>query len=297
MKLVSNARRIYIAEMLWNISRIYSRLYGVVKDATGINLRGLGFILRRLDSDRVFDACGRRWFFDRRIPSTYMRLVGGSFNEPETQRFLRNIAERSPAPVTFIDVGTNIGEMIVEMASHPNVASVTGFEPHPVCNEVCRKNLELNGLTADIRQAVMGDGTAQAYVVDPRYAPTSGIRDDQPETARTPTKTLDNELSSVSGPCILLIDVEGAELAVMKGGAGFIHASQPLIVFEYNDDNRRKYSLEDVRRVVGDGYEIFRLRSDGRIDNHLAHTWNCVAVPAQSVFRKAIGELMVNHRM
>lgn len=278
--------------MLWILSRAYARAYGLIKDRTGRNLKGLGFLLRRLQRDRDFNACGYRWHFDHRIAGTYMRLPGGSFNEPETHRLLNHVASQIKTPVTFIDVGTNIGEMVVVMAAHPNVARVIGFEPHPVCSDVCRRNLQLNRLSADVRTLVVGDGTAQPYVIDPKYAPTSGIKREMVDAPRSPTVRLDDQLEAGAGETIVLIDVEGSELDVMRGAASFIRHQRPLVIFEYNDDNRRVYSLMDVRQVLGEGYEILRLRLDGRLDRNLDDTWNCVAVPTSSAFKPALQGLL-----
>ena len=273
--------------MLWQTARAYSWLYGKVQDRLGRNIKGLGIILRSIKTDREFEAAGFRWFFDHRIAGTYARMVGGSPNEPETQSFLRFVADALEPPVTFIDVGTNIGEMVVPMAAHANVRQVIGFEPHPVCVDVCRKNLALNALgKADIRSMVVGDGSAQAYVVDPRYAPTSGIRYDRPDAPRTRTATLDEQLMGVEGTTILLIDVEGAERDVLAGARNFIAAHKPLVIFEYNYVNREMYSLDEVRAVVGDAYEIVRLRRDGFLDRNLDDTWNCVAIPRDTLFAK-----------
>jgi FkbM family methyltransferase len=270
--------------MIWPIARAYSWLYGQVQDRFGRNIKGMGVIMRRIKTDREIDVAGFRWFFDHRIAGTYIRMAGGSPTEPETQSFLRFVADSLNEPVTFIDVGTNIGEMVVPMAAHKNVRRVIGFEPHPICGEVCRKNLALNALEADVRSMVVGDGSAQAYVVDPRYAPTSGIRRDLPDATRTPTVTLDDQLMGVSGTTILLIDVEGAELDVMKGGRNFIATHKPLVIFEYNYVNRALYGLDEVRAVLGEGYDVVRLRRDGRLDRDLEDTWNCVAIPRASIF-------------
>jgi FkbM family methyltransferase len=264
----------------------------VVKDRTGRNLRGLGFLLRRLKRDRIFEARGLRWFFDHRIAGTYMRLVGGSFNEPETQSLLRHVADRAAQPFTFIDVGTNIGEMVVTMSAQPRVTRVIGFEPHPICSEVCRKNLELNELSkAKVHTALVGDGTAQPYVIDARYAPTSGIKRNATTAPRTPTTRLDDVLQ-INGDAVLLIDVEGAELDVMKGGQSFIRRARPLVIFEYNEDNRAVYSLAEVGAVLGEGYRILRLRLDGNLDEELEDTWNCVAVHRDSPFSRIVQELL-----
>lgn len=280
--------------MLWNVSVMYARLYAWVKDRTGKNVKGFGRFLTLLRTDREFDACGFRWFFDHRIASAYMRLIGGSYNEPETHKLLRALVNDAPGPINFIDVGANIGEMVVAMAGYPRVARVIGFEPHPVCSEVIRKHLALNGLDkAEIHSALVGDGSLQPYVINSTFAPISGIRPDAQGVAPTRTVTLDEQVD-VTGNCIVLIDVEGAELDVLRGGIRFIEGERPLIIFEHNYVNRTRYSLDDARKVLGPEYTIMRLRTDGWLDYNLDDTWNVVAIPARSPFESVIRRLIRN---
>ena len=52
--------------------------------------------------------------------------------------------------------------------------------------------------------------------------------------AETQMTTLDHELALVVNDTIILIDVEGYEPQVLKGGLQFINRRKPLIIFEYN---------------------------------------------------------------
>jgi FkbM family methyltransferase len=271
--------------VLWELSKRFAVVRGWIKDRTGGDMTGLGFLLRKLKTDREFEANGFRWFFDHRIAGTYMRLVAGRFNEPETQAFLQYVAGSFPEQFTFVDVGANIGEMVVAMTAHPKVTRTYAFEPHPVCFEVCRKNLEINGLgaRAEVRNTLVGDGTPQPYVVDQKYAPTSGIRPDLPDAPRTTARKIDDELT-FAGPCLMLIDVESAELDVMKGARAFIQRSRPLIIFEYHWITRERFSLDEVRAELGGDYQLYRLRSDGHLDTDLGKTYNVVAVHRSSPF-------------
>lgn len=267
----------------WNAARGYAVVRGAVLRTTGIQLKGLGFLLRRMRADVVFEACGFRWFLDHRVSSAFASLVSGSFLEPETQDILRHLADNATDGFVFVDVGANIGEMVVPMAAHPNCTRVIAFEPHPVCSEALRRNLELNHLDkATVRPALVGDGTPQPYVID-AASPNSGIRPEATNVGLTPTVRLDDELRDVS-KCIMLIDVEGAELEVMRSGRAFIRSARPLIIFEYHDHTRQRFGLDDVLEVLGADYKLLRLRSDGRVDTTLTGTWNCVAVHPESPF-------------
>ncbi|MGQ0813470.1 MAG: FkbM family methyltransferase [Gemmatimonadota bacterium] len=269
---------------LWNAARAYAIIRGAVQRTTGLRLKGLGFLLRRLRTIKVFEAFGFRWFLDNRIAGTYASLVSESFLEPETHDFLHHLAGHCDSGFVFVDVGANIGEMVIPMAAHPNCTRVIAFEPHPVCAEVLRQNLSFNKLDNGVVRAVLvGDGTPQPYVIDVAASPNSGIRPNATGVELTPTVRLDDELGDIHN-CVLLIDVEGAELDVMRGGQTFIRTSRPLIIFEYHELTRECFSLDDVLEVIGADYELLRLRRDGLLDDTLTSTWNCVAIPRHSVF-------------
>ena len=278
--------------LIWKTARSYAVLRRLVQQTTGLELKGLGFMLRRLRGTADFEACGYRWHFDHRIASSFASLVSGSFLEPETQALLHHVAVNSPQGFVFVDVGANIGEMVVPMAAEPNCTRVIAFEPHPVCADVLEHNFRINGSrNAVVRPVLIGNGSPQPYVIDDA-APNSGIRPDVEGIELTPTVRLDDELGQVDR-CVLLIDVEGAELDVMRSGRAFIERSQPLIVFEYHADTRKRFSLGDVLEVIGADYKLLRLRSDGMLDTNLDETWNVVAVHPDSTFWRVIEDRIV----
>jgi hypothetical protein len=61
--------------MIWlNISKIYARLYGLVKDKLKYNIRGFGFVLRRINSDAILNLHGHKIFFDHVEAEAYSRV-------------------------------------------------------------------------------------------------------------------------------------------------------------------------------------------------------------------------------
>lgn len=271
-------------DWVWDIARAFAALRRFVHRTTGIHVKGLGYILRHLRADHEFESGGYRWFIDRRIARPYAGLMSGASHEPETFLFLERIVTGLNGPFEIVDVGANIGEMIVPLAAHPGCVSAIAYEPHPVCAQVLTRQFTLNDLQrAQVRQAVVGDGTAQRYWVNESSAPESGIRPDMTGIPLASTVRLDDELEA-GRPCIILIDVEGGELDVMKGARMFIAAQRPLLIFEYHALTRQRFSLEEVRDVLDRAYELFRLRHDGRLDRDLDDTYNCVAVHRDSEF-------------
>jgi FkbM family methyltransferase len=267
-------------DLKWKLLVAITRIAIPIKDATDFNVRGLGRLAATINSRRVFSSQGFRWHFDPALAFCYARLPGGAFNERETHSFLQFVLGQLDRSLTFVDVGSNFGEFVVPMAAHPKVAGVIAYEPDPRTAEMCRANLALNGLQADVRERLVGDGTPSSYVIDVLSPSESGMGEQG--GPQFPTHRLDDEIPA-RGDFIMLIDVEGAELRVLKGGAELIRKTRPLIVFEYNLVTRKHFELADVEAELPD-YQIYRLRRDGHLDRTFANTWNCVAVPAGTDF-------------
>ncbi len=266
--------------MLYRLVKFYAGLYGLVKDTCGWNLSGLGFALRLLKRDRVILVQGRRMFFSGSVAACYGRLVSGQWNEPETHRFLGYCVGVYPGTLAFIDVGASVGEMLVDVSRYQNVVKLIAFEPIGDCAAAIRQTLQVNDVTdyVVIQKVAFEKSCSLSFHVDIKnpmgsrlLAHTVGEENEGALTVLA--TTLDSELEAlmvgarVEG-AVLLVDVEGYEVEVLRGGAWFIHRYRPLIVFEYNHIGRARYDLSAVLDVVGDGWRIFRLNRLGRLDQH-----------------------------
>jgi len=126
------------------LARFYSALYGFVKDYFGLHLRGLGFILRKIKTDRILDVNGRKLYFSHILSEAYSRSLNGRWNEPETHTFVRFILEH--VKIVFVEVGANIGEILVDISANPFCEKSVAFEPNPFAVSVIEQNLELNAI-------------------------------------------------------------------------------------------------------------------------------------------------------
>jgi FkbM family methyltransferase len=276
---------------------VWLRLWWFVKKHTGANLVGLGFALRQCWFDFEFIAGGRRFFFNHKIASAYCLLPAGLWNEPETHLFLHRALSAFPGLITFVDVGASVGEMVMDLAGHPKVCEVIAFEPQPHAAQAIRKSLQLNGFAhvRVIESAVAGKAGTVYFEVNGSSS-TAGHVSEGEQNEHTPfpvrCTTLDLELQNIDVPIVILIDVEGHELDVLKGAMGVIQKNRPLIIFEYNDITRQFFDLKQVAALLGQSWQIYRLRGDGLLDTDFTKVWNCVAVPAGSPFQY-IGEMAV----
>jgi FkbM family methyltransferase len=228
----------------------------------------------------------------------YCLLPAGYWNEPETHLFFDKLLARDAYQFHFIDVGASVGEMVMDIAARPGALSVLAFEPQVQCADVVSRSAALNGFRqVSVRPVALSDRSGAAEFCSAGRSPTAAhLAEDTAHsgnTARVLVSTLDEECSVISGNVLMLVDVEGAETKVLAGGADLVRRTLPCIIFEYNDISKKHFGLDEIRKVLGGDYQIFRLRSDGMLDNDFGCTWNCVAVHPRSIWAAKCQSLLI----
>lgn len=111
------------------------------------------------------------------------------------------------------------------------------------------------------------DGARTFYVVPQRRA-LSGFYSEAElgaEAVEVRVTTLDALVDPAYPPCFIKIDVEGEELAVVRGGATTIERYRPSLAFECGTGTVRRHGLESVKelfvRLAGVGYEVYDLKA------------------------------------
>ncbi len=181
--------------------------------------------------------------------------------EPEVQEALRRHV--APGAVVF-DIGANIGFFSLLSASLTGPdGRVEAFEPVPTSAAAVRANASLNNLpNIHLHEIAVADepGTARLCVpVDPSWAHLD-LRGRHPNTAferSVPLVSLDTEIAQgrLPIPDVVKVDVEGAEVAVLRGMRKTLVNHAPVIVCELHESNREILSLADEL-----GYEVSNLQ-------------------------------------
>jgi FkbM family methyltransferase len=275
------------------IAKSYSKIYGLVKDNFGINIRGFGFILRKVKGDYELFVHGRRLYFDHELSEAYARPLSGEWNEPETHHFISFVL--SNLKLHFIEIGANIGEILVDIAANPCCEKAIAFEPNPNAVSVILKNIQLNELTnCSVISKALGSEQSTQKMYFGLHSPTASLLSSDSMAGcgvDVQVSTLDSEiaLSDLNGKnLVLLIDVEGYELNVMQGAKDLINTCKPLIVFEYHQETKKVFSLAALGSELGDDYTIYRLREDAMLDKDVENAWNCVAIPRNTEFEMVL---------
>lgn len=256
-----------------------------------IKLSGLGRVQKLIRKDFVFTFLDKKMYFKHGIEGSYDLLLIGKPNEPETHLFFKKIIPYLPY-ANFIDIGASVGEMVIGTSIYDNIQNIYAFEPRTECTQALKKTLQLNNENRiKIYEAIVSN----CKEIIPIYMNTGGTSSGIYNTSSSNTKTvmqqtitLDSVLPEHLENTIILIDVEGAEPLVLKGGVNFIKNNTPLIIFEYNNVSKKHFNLDDISSILGSNYLFYRIKHDASLDTDFSNSWNVVAIPRNSIFEKIL---------
>jgi len=280
------------------VAKLYAYIYVWTKAITGKNIPGLGFLLRRCKRPRYIKFLNQKLYFEPAIASNYGLHIINMEHEPESHNFLNELFDQlGNTESCFIEVGANIGVFMVDLARRRNI-NVIGFEPSNDCVESIKKTMCKNGrFNYTVYAMLVGDRDEFVPFDEGKNVQGASIFTSTNSSNKIQQIKLDNvaELITLpdSMPTVLMIDVEGYEPNVLRGGSALIKRLKPLVLFEYNFVSKRYFNINDIYQILGDSYEIFRLRKDSMLDNDLDNAWNCVAVPRSTQFEAILKSRLV----
>ncbi len=172
-----------------------------------------------------------------------------------------------PADGVFVDVGANVGIHTLAVARHlaAGGGAVLAFEPHPVNHRLLIHNIHQNRLRHVIAENL---GLAEAPALLTGTASQSGgnwsLASQGEYRFEVQLVRLDDYLQDHPLPRLDLmkIDVEGAEVRVLRGARKTIERFRPLIVFEVCPAWLTKMGTSPAElfaELVGHGYSIHPL--------------------------------------
>ena len=159
---------------------------------------------------------------------------------------------------TFIDVGSHKGEVLELALKISKKGKHFAFEPIP---HLFHKLIDKFGAKCEVLNYGLSDekkkSSFQHVTTNPAY---SGIKkrtypkEEQVETIQIQLDTLDNQLKQHDRVDMIKIDVEGAELEVLRGAKKIIEKFHPIIVFEHGLGASDHYntSPEDILNFFDD---------------------------------------------
>ncbi len=172
----------------------------------------------------------------------------------------------------FYDIGANVGTYTCFAAAELGPGRTVAFEPEPENVDALQKNLEINGLGAEIVQVALSNtnGTVDLALTgnEAGEGEHSIVTDDNGQTIEVETIRGDLVIKKrgLPKPTVIKIDVEGAELEVLRGLSSTIQESCRYIYCEIHDDKLDGFdqTRSDVESLLTDlGFQIRRIDERG----------------------------------
>jgi FkbM family methyltransferase len=178
----------------------------------------------------------------------------------------------------FWDVGAHIGEHTL-IAAHAvgSAGEIHAFEPSPEIFSLLSLNIRSNGLgNVRANQLAVSDSSKETIFEvfeEPSISrlKSSWSNSDDPKVKRTKVKcvSLGEYSKTTCIPNLIKIDVEGAELGVLKGMGGLLALEPhraPVLVFEFCQTNTQRFGYRATQLIthLNDcGFTIYSLSKGG----------------------------------
>lgn len=172
---------------------------------------------------------------------------------------------------TCVDVGCHAGTILREMLHCAPDGSHYAFEPLPSFYQYLEATFPSVQLYNLALSDTAGESTFQHVTSNPGYSGLRQRRYDRPdetiEQIVVRTDRLDNIVPESVDVSLIKIDVEGAELNVMRGAERTLRRCRPIIVFEHGLGGADRYGASPEL--------VYDLLSDCGLEVSLMADWLC----------------------
>ena len=196
----------------------------------------------RVEGSWWVDFAGRRILLplSPRLPYAWLAAMGFHGYDPELHDVYTTLVQSVVPPRVFFDVGAHYGFHSLRMLVHG--VTVVSFEPNPLCRAFFLQFCAANSVTPIIEPVAVGETPGRVTLSVPgdrNWLGTTVVRVRDAWSAQTVnTWTVERvSLDAYVGshrfvPDLIKIDVEGAELEVIRGARELLADARPILIFE-----------------------------------------------------------------
>lgn len=241
------------------------------REGEGIVARaGMHGIRFERDGIWIDDGHGFLWAY---APDVLMSALGTEFGMRYEQLEIELLADRLPPSGTLLDIGANAGLHCVQLARLVAGLQVYAFEPVGSTYGLLVRNIAKNATNEQIHPLHMAlsdkPGTLRltTRLSVANFVVPEGVDAAPGVTEEVPARPLDEVLAEhdVEHVDAIKCDVEGAELAVLRGARATLERDHPLLLLEIDQRWAARYGNtgEDVIELLAElGYRYERLVAD-----------------------------------
>lgn len=159
---------------------------------------------------------------DAKMAAVFAR---GDYHQRDTVELLSALV--TPESI-FVDGGAHIGTITIPLAR--KAGRTIAYEADAATCGILRKNVERNGVVVEVRQKGIGAVAGRAEVLSVHDG-NAGAHTLLVGEGMVDMVALDHDMETFD---VLKLDVEGMELAVLRGAERIITEARPTILFEVN---------------------------------------------------------------
>ena len=167
----------------------------------------------------------------------------------------------------FIDVGAHVGRYTIRLAKY--YKKVIAIEPHPESVQILRKNIEINKLdNVEVYEYGIGEGLGEG-ILHHHGGSSTFLSAPSQKQFKVKFTSLDLLITECT-PCktVIKIDVEGLEVAVLKGAKRILNECKPILLIELHElrgvkplqgihDEVKKILHDFIELDVGDCHKLY----------------------------------------
>ncbi|WP_162199425.1 FkbM family methyltransferase [Aurantiacibacter luteus] len=187
-------------------------------------------------------------------PDAQLKYLKGHFDDDLVELANTHVSDGD----TVWDIGANCG---VFAFSCNRAARVVAVEADPFLGNLLRRSVDMNGANVAVLNCALSSSCGVAsFTIAQRGRASNHLSEFTGSTQgggerfrlTVPTLTLDTLLDAGEPPAMIKIDVEGAEVAVLRGGERVLRDARPILWIETTHRTH-----QDCRTVLEEhGYEM-----------------------------------------